>query len=369
MSDGSIDAAFRGEVGAFSLAAEFTAPVRGITALFGRSGSGKTTILRCIAGLARLPGRLSVAGDKWQSETLFLPAHRRPVGYVFQEASLLPHISVRRNLLFGHRRALRGGAAEEIGFDQVVPLLGLEPLLERAPQLLSGGERQRVAIGRALLSQPRLLLLDEPLSGLDRDAKAEILPYLEALHADLAIPALYVSHDIAEVERLADHIVQLEKGRVVAAGPLAALLADPDLPFARSAEAASVVDVRVRSYDAHDRLLDCDLEGQTLLVAGPDHPAGARLRVRLAASDISLAVESPSRTTILNVLPATVVEVSVATEGQATIVLAVGHARSGSARLLARITRRSAETFGFVVGQRVYAQIKAASLIAARTGG
>ncbi len=367
MVPGGIAAQFRGTLGQFSLDVAFAAPGRGITALFGRSGSGKTTVLRCVAGLARLPGRLAVDGEVWQDERTFLPTHRRAIGYVFQEASLLAHLSVRDNLLYGHRRALRAGVPESIRFDDAVALLGLALLLDRAPARLSGGERQRVAIGRALLSQPRLLLLDEPLSGLDRAAKAEILPYLEALHATLAIPALYVSHDIAEVERLADHVVLLDAGRVSAAGPLADILADTSLSLAGAVEAASVIAVTVRSYDAADRLLVCDLAGETLLVSGAAHPAGTAMRVRIAAGDISLATEMPSRTTILNVLPAAVVEVAFSGEGHVTVVLAVGAgARDRRARLLARITRRSAAAFGFAPGQHVFAQIKAASLVAAR---
>jgi molybdate transport system ATP-binding protein len=207
-----IEAAFRGRLGAFRLQAELTLPAAGVTAIVGPSGCGKTTLLRCIAGLTRLDGRLIVNGEAWQDGRAFLPPHRRAVGFVFQEASLLPHLSVRENLLFGFRRAR---VQTRIAVDEVTALLGVEPLLERPPGRLSGGERQRVAIGRALLSQPELLLMDEPLAGLDADSKAEITPYLGRLHRALAIPILYVSHDPAEVARLAQRLIRMEEGRVL----------------------------------------------------------------------------------------------------------------------------------------------------------
>jgi len=206
-----IEARFNGRLGDFHLDAAFTVPAAGVTALTGPSGGGKTTLLRCIAGLERMEGRLAVVGEVWQDAAQFRPPHRRAIGYVFQEASLLPHLSVRANLTFGLRRCK---TPPRIGFDEVVALLALEPLLARAPQRLSGGERKRVAIGRALLSQPTLLLMDEPLSGLDLSAKAEILPYLECLPAALALPALYVSHDVAEITRLADRVLVMRAGRV-----------------------------------------------------------------------------------------------------------------------------------------------------------
>ncbi len=207
-----VEAHFIGRLGAFALDAAFALEPTGITALSGPSGAGKTTLLRCLAGLTRLPGRLSVDGEAWQDAATFLAPHRRPVGVVFQEASLLAHLSVRGNLAYGLRRTpVKGG----VGFDETVDLLGLAPLLDRGPANLSGGERQRVALGRALLTQPKLLLMDEPLSSLDAAAKAEILPYLERLHRSLAIPALYVSHDAVEIARLADRVIHMREGRIV----------------------------------------------------------------------------------------------------------------------------------------------------------
>lgn len=231
-----VEGRFAGQVGAFRLDASFAFPSEGITALSGSSGSGKTTLLRCIAGLTRLSGRLIVDGEVWQDERIFLAPHRRPVGVVFQEASLLAHLSVRGNLLYGARRS---SAKAEVRLDDTIDLLGLGPLLARSTANLSGGERQRVALGRALLSQPRLLLMDEPLSSLDAASKAEILPYLERLHRSLAIPALYVSHDAGEIARLADRVLLMRNGQVTrgerATDALAALSATERDALARAA--------------------------------------------------------------------------------------------------------------------------------------
>ncbi|MBV9287837.1 MAG: molybdenum ABC transporter ATP-binding protein, partial [Hyphomicrobiales bacterium] len=236
--EGSIRVAFKGSVGAFALDAAFVAPAMGVTALFGPSGCGKTTVLRCIAGLNRLrDGFCAVGEDVWQNGNLFLPTHRRPLGYVFQEASLFPHLSVRRNLLYGAPRLSDAPPAADIDFDEVIELLGVKPLLDRSPRNLSGGERQRTAIGRALLSQPKLLLMDEPLAALDRASKNEILPFLERLRDRLRLPVIYVSHDIAEVERLADHVVLMDKGRVLANGPLVEVQSDPSAPLATARDA------------------------------------------------------------------------------------------------------------------------------------
>ena len=220
MTPGTAEGGFRGTLGAFRLEAEFLLPSRGITALSGPSGAGKTTLLRCIAGLTRLPGRLVVDGDVWQDARTFLPTHRRALAVVFQEPSLLPHLSVRRNLTYGARRV----GAPAARFDDVVDMLGLASLLERSPATLSGGERQRVALGRALLSQPRLLLMDEPLSSLDAASKAEIMPYLERLHRELSLPTLYITHDAQEIARLADHVLTMRDGRVGRPQPARATL-------------------------------------------------------------------------------------------------------------------------------------------------
>lgn len=232
-----------GRFGTLQLDCEAVVPGHGVTALVGRSGAGKTTLLRCLAGLARAEGAVRVGGQVWQDGRRFVPAHRRGVGYVFQEASLLPHLSVAQNLAFARRRAPTGDGA---AFDDVVDMLGVAALLGHAPERLSGGERQRVAIARALLSRPRLLLMDEPLSSLDAASKAEVMPYLEALHRRLRLPVIYVSHDAAEIGRLADGVLRMSEGRLhpVVAAPaedaLAAMSERQVAALARAALAAGI---------------------------------------------------------------------------------------------------------------------------------
>lgn len=361
----AIDVALTGRLGDFSLDVAFTAPMRGITALFGPSGCGKTSVLRAIAGLHHLPGRVKVGGETWQDEAVFRPPHRREVGYVFQEPSLFPHLSVRGNLLYGARRAARS-AAPAVDFDEVTRLLGLGALLDRRTAKLSGGERQRVSLGRALLSRPRLLLMDEPLSALDRMAKDEILPYLENLHSGLSLPILYVSHDIAEIERLADRIVVLDKGALVAEGPLNETLTNTAFGFLRRPGFASVVEARVAGFDPFDGLIELDLCGQKVFVAGAYAAAGETMRLRIAASDVSLAREEPVASTILNILRARVERLERVGEAQVNVVLGLDGA--GSQRFVAQVTRRSLRRLGIEAGEEVFAQVKSVSLATARGG-
>ncbi|HCX14443.1 MAG TPA: molybdenum ABC transporter ATP-binding protein, partial [Rhodospirillaceae bacterium] len=225
VGSGKIEAAFSGKLGDFTLDVTIDAPLQGIIALFGPSGCGKTTILRCMAGLQHLPGSMKVGQHVWQNDErgIFLKPYRRAVGYVFQEPSLFPHLSVQKNMQYGAQRVLGKATGWILDFGDVVDMLGLSLLLDRMPDSLSGGEKQRVAVGRALLSQPELLLMDEPLVALDYGTKEEILPYLEALHDNLSIPIIYVSHDIAEVARLADRIVGLENGKIGVEGGVASV--------------------------------------------------------------------------------------------------------------------------------------------------
>jgi len=360
-----IEAAFRGRLGRFDLDVDFTAPGEGITALFGPSGCGKTTVLRGIAGLMRLPdGRLTVNGETWQAGRRFVPPHRRAVGYVFQEASLFPHLSVEANLRFGLRRST---GTPRIGMDEVVDLLGIGPLFDRPTRMLSGGERQRVAIGRALLSQPRLLLMDEPLSALDRFSKDEILPYLERLHASLSIPMLYVSHDIAEVERLADTLVLMEAGRVRAAGPIADLLADPALPLLHMPQPAAVIDGEVMATDPRYGLSEVHVPGGVVTVPGDLGPPGMRRRLRIPASDVSLGRHAPLDTTILNALPARIEGAEPTRDHQITVRLRLGPDGRGAA-LLARVSRKSWDRLNLKEGDLVVARLKAVALADAADG-
>ena len=362
MSVTGINIAFRGLLGAFALDALFTAPATGVTAIFGPSGCGKTAVLRCIAGLTRLQsGTCAVDGEIWQDEKTFLPTWRRSLGYVFQEPSLFAHLSVERNLGYGAPKARTSAVNTTIAFDEVVALLGLAPLLGRSPRNLSGGERQRVAIGRALLSRPKLLLMDEPLSALDRLTKDEILPCLERLHDRLSLPIIYVSHDMSEVEHLADHLVLMESGRVVASGALSALQADPSLPLAINREAAVNFDAIVDGYDADYGLLSLAIDGGRMLVPAPRFAVGVHRRLRIAASDVSLLAEPQQASSILNSLPARICARRPIGESEMIVVLALGEDGAG-ARLLARITRRSWERLDLAEGKSIWAQVKGVSL-------
>jgi molybdate transport system ATP-binding protein len=350
----------------FTLDVDLQLPGRGISALFGPSGCGKTTVLRALAGLERAQGRMTVDGAVWQDDArgLFVPTHRRPIGYVIQEAALFPHLDVRRNLAYGLRRVAQD--QRRVALDHAVALLGIGHLLARRPATLSGGERQRVAIARALLTSPRLLLMDEPLAALDAARKAEILPYLERLHAELAMPVVYVTHAMDEVARLADHLVLMEAGGVRAAGPLAELLARTDLPLTGADEAGVVLQARVIEHDRGYGLTRLQLEGDGVLWVGalPDAP-GTVVRVRVLARDVSVARSAATDTSILNVLPVTLLGLHT-DPATALLGLALGHADTGlpdGPRLLARITRRSLEGLRLQPGEALFAQVKGVSLM------
>lgn len=329
--------------GDFRLDVALEAPARGITALFGASGSGKTTVLRCIAGLARAAqGRVEFDGECWQDEDVFVPPHRRACGYVFQEASLFPHLSVRRNVEYGWRRT----AQRRLGFDDTIELLGIGPLLERSPAGLSGGERQRVAMARALLASPRLLLMDEPLAALDEARKGELLYYIERLRDELALPVIYVSHSVEEVVRLADRVVRLAAGRVVEAGPVAGPLAG-----------GSVIETRVAEHDLEWGLTRLEFGGGSFYAADVDALVGERVRVRIGARDVSLALAAPRDASFLNVLHGTVTSVS----GDHGASVDIGLDISGTP-LMARVTRKSAAALGLAPGTRAYALIKSVAI-------
>lgn len=330
----------------FTLDVDLHLPGRGISALFGHSGSGKTSCLRCLAGLERAASAyIEVNGEVWEDSTrgYFQPPHLRPVGYVFQEASLFAHLSVRGNLEFGWRRV--AAAERKVSLDQACQLLGIGHLLERRPATLSGGEAQRVGIARALLSSPRLLLMDEPLAALDGPRKREILPYLERLHDELDIPLVYVSHAQDEVARLADHLVLLEQGQAVASGPIGQTLARLDLSLAQGEDAGVVFEGMVVGHDPHYDLLDLRLPGSSgplLRIAHPAHVMGSTLRVKVQARDVSLALAADSTSSILNRLPVCVRE-SRPAANPAHVLVSLD---AGGNALLARITRFSADQLG-----------------------
>lgn len=358
-----IRASFQGQLGRFVLDVAFEAPLAGVTALFGPSGCGKTSVLRCAAGLQRLAGRFALGDETWQGVDRFLPAHDRPVGYVFQEASLFPHLRVERNLLFGDRRARTPPGRRRLALADVADLLGLGPLLARAPRHLSGGERQRVAIGRALLSQPALLLMDEPLSALDRPTRDEILPFLERLARQVGLPMLYVTHDMREVERLAEHVVLMEAGRVIGAGTLEALQSNPALPLLHSREAAVSLTARVVGQDAAYGLLMLEAKGGRFMVPAPASPPGEARRLRIGAGDVSVALGAPPASSIANVLPARILSATRTSAAEVTMVLGLGPAGDGD-RLLSRVTLRSWDQLGLAEGIEVVAQVKGVALVA-----
>lgn len=344
----------------FALDVAFSLPGQGISALFGPSGSGKTTVLRAMAGLTRPQGGFFAVGDEiWQDDArgIFLPTHKRSIGYVFQEASLFSHLSVTENLRFGLKRLPKGEVAGDL--PETAELLGISHLLTRMPDELSGGERQRVAIARALLTRPRLLLMDEPLSALDIKRKQEILPYLERLHDELAIPIVYVSHSPDEVARLADHIVLLSEGKVVASGPLMETLARTDLPAVFGDDAGVVLPARLEAYE-EDGLARLAVDGGHLLVPGRREPVGASLRCRIHARDVSLSLEEPTCSSILNRLPATLSHMVYSElPGHVLIKLQL----AGNTPVLARVTERSARQLQLTVGMSLWIQIKGVALL------
>jgi molybdate transport system ATP-binding protein len=346
-------------LGEFLLDVAFKAPARGVTALFGRSGSGKTSVLRAIAGLVRAQqGTVKINGEIWQAPGRFIPTHKRPIGYMFQEASLFPHISVRRNLEYGWRHV--PAKQRKVGFGSVVELLGIGPLLKRATHHLSGGERQRVAIARALLTSPRLLLMDEPLSALDHGAKQVILPYLESLHDEFAIPSLYVSHDPSEVARLADQIVLLDQGKVIAQGPAANILTRLDLPPAGYDDGLSILEGYVSAHDHSYHLTWISTPGGRVAVAREDLPVGKRARVEIQARDVSLSLKAHCDTSIINILPVKVVDTRDIDPSQLLVRLELEDGQT----LLSRITRRAGMAMGLHEGMYLYAQVKSVALVA-----
>ncbi|MHC8314511.1 molybdenum ABC transporter ATP-binding protein [Pseudomonas sp. LB3P31] len=347
----------------FALDVDLQLPGRGVTALYGHSGSGKTTCLRCIAGLEKAEqGFIQVNDEVWQdsAKKIFVPAHKRALGYVFQEASLFPHLSVLANLQFGLKRI--PAHQRRVDMAHATELLGIGHLLDRHPLNLSGGERQRIGIARALLTSPRLLLMDEPLAALDSQRKNEILPYLQRLHDELEIPVLYVSHSQDEVARLADHIVLLSEGKALASGPIGETLARLDLPLALGDDAGVVIEGQVSAYDADYQLLTLQLptSAMSIRVAHAPMIQGQALRCKVQARDVSLSLDSFGHSSILNRLPVTVVS-EMPADNAAHVLIRL---EAGGTPLLARITRYSRDQLGVHPGQQLWAQIKAVAVLA-----
>ena len=359
-----------GRVGSFAVEVGFASD-GGVTALFGHSGAGKTTVVNMIGGLVRpARGRIVVGGRVLfdAGRGIDLPPHRRRLGHVFQEGRLFPHLSVRRNLLYG--RWFAGAARERHRFDEVVELLGVGHLLERRPRSLSGGERQRVALGRALLSEPAALLMDEPLAALDAARKAEILPYLERLRDLARLPIVYVSHSIDEVARLARTMVLMSEGRVAAVGAVAEVMTRLDLrPLTGRFEAGVVVAGRVAAHDDAYQLTAVAIGDQQLSVPRLDAPPGAPVRLRIRARDVALALRPPQDTSIQNLLRGRVVELGWQDGPFVEINVAIGTDGSAGTNLTARLTRRAADSLQLVPGREVFALIKTIALDRVLRGG
>lgn len=340
----------------FALDAALDLPLDGVVALFGPSGSGKTTLLRAIAGLDRHPdSHVALDGEVWQNGTAFVPAHRRGVGFVFQEARLFPHLSVRDNVHYGLRRTPQ--KARRFTLERVAEVLDVARLLPRAPQTLSAGERQRVALARAVLSHPRLLLMDEPVSALDAEAKEEILPFIQRLSEAFAIPIVYVSHAIDEVLRLAGRMALIDAGRIHAVGPIPEIMSRLDLhPLTRRLDAGAVLVSRIARHDAARGITYLAYQGGEIAAPTIDMKPGETVNVRIRARDVALALKPPEQTSILNILPGRVIEIAAEAGPQAHVLIDVG------SPLWARIMKRSIDDLALAPGKPVYALIKAVAV-------
>ncbi len=327
----------------------------GVTGLYGPSGSGKTTLLRCIAGLERARGSVRVNDIVWQDESRFLPTHRRGVGYVFQEPSLLPHLDVRENLLFAWSRVPL--KQRRFAFDATAEWLGLIPLLNRGAEELSGGERQRVAIARALLTSPTVLLMDEPLAAMDVSRKRELLPYLEQLAAHATLPILYVTHSFDEIAQLAERMIVLDRGRIQAEGAVTELATRLDLALAHADDAETLIEATVERCDAEFHLSYLASAIGPIALLRDDLTPAQKVRARIHARDVSIALDMPTRSSVLNIFPAIVIDRSDEAPGRVLLRL-----DANGVVLLARITQKSATALALTPGQKVYAQVKSVAL-------
>ena len=342
----------------FRLAVDLKLPAKGITVLFGPSGSGKTTLLRAVAGLERAKGRVQVRDSVWQDSARgrFVPTWQRDLGYVFQEASLFEHLSVGENLRYGLRRVRSARAAQAL--DAALTLLGIAHLQERSALTLSGGERQRVAIARALATEPRLLLLDEPMASLDIARKQEILPWLERMRQELQIPVLYVTHSVDELTRLADHVVVMQQGSVIGSADPRATMVDPAVVRAVGEQAGTLAEGRVAARDEAFHLAHIASEAGSLWVRDQGLNIGQRVRLRILARDVSLSRAADDSSTIQNRLAGVIESIGQDSHPSQALV----HVRCGQALVLARVTHRSMQHLSLSVGSTVWCQIKSVAL-------
>ena len=339
----------------FSLNTKTTIPDQGISALYGPSGAGKTTLLRILAGLEPSSGTIKFGSTVWQDATTFVPTHQRRIGFVFQGSNLFQHLSVKANLEYAARRVKP--EHQRFAMDEIIALLDLESYLSRDPKNISGGEKQRVAIARALASSPRLLMLDEPLAALDQSRKDDILPLLKKIGDTLDIPMLYVSHAIDEVARIADHLILINNGNVMAAGAIQELLTSLDLPLARDVAGGATLETIISGYDEQYDLTQVSVANETLRLPGQLGEIGTPLRLLVLAKDVSITTERSANSSILNILPATIDAILTDTSAQAIVKLNIN-----GAPLLARITHKSVATLALVPGSQVYAQVKTVAL-------
>ena len=351
-----IECKIKVQLESFMLDANFSIPDRGITVVFGPSGSGKTTLLRAIAGLEKSDkGFLKIGDSVWQKGEDFLATHKRQIGYVFQDAALFDHLDVKGNLNFVIKRAI--GLKEDF-IESIHNLLEIKTLLNRKTTQLSGGERQRVAIARALLTNPKILLLDEPLSALDLKRKNEILPYLDSIHNDLEIPILYVTHSQDEMSRLADHLLLIEDGNIIGSGPVNDMLTRFDMPLSHGGEAVSIIEAEVLKRDSEFNLMHLDFLGGQFIVPDNGFPVQTKVRIRVVARDVSLTKSKQVDTSILNIFPAMVQEI--VNEGEAQVMVRL---QIKDTILLACITRKSSYKLRLEKGSEVFVQVKSVAIL------
>jgi molybdate transport system ATP-binding protein len=340
----------------FRLQVKFSIPERGILGVFGHSGSGKTTLLRCVAGLEKkVQGSIELGNEVWLDESRNLSSQQRNVGYVFQDDRLFPHLTVSENLEYGVRRS--SDNIDPLDRDHLHQLLNIGHLQNRMPSQLSGGEAQRVAIGRALLKKPKILLLDEPLSSLDWKRKQEILPYLGKLHEELSIPMLYVSHSLDEVSFLCDHMLVMEQGDIRFKGSIQDSLVSPGSPLATAENAAAILDGNVSKQEKEFQISTVHTKNGNAIQVPGILPIGQRVRLRTRATDISLSKTAASDSSILNILEGVIVEI--VEQQQSHVLLQVDVNQD---ILLVRLTNKSYRLLGFGLQQKVFVQIKAVSI-------
>lgn len=341
----------------FSLRIECQVPASGVTAIYGPSGSGKTTVLNAVAGIQPASGNSTIVfgNEQWQNGSQITPPWERKVGFVFQDARLFPHLNVRQNLEYAIKRR---GDESQPSFEEIIDWLNLKELLNRLPERLSAGQKQRVAIGRALLCGPRILLMDEPLANLDHAARRECLYYLQRLRAKLDIPIWYVSHDIEEVSQIADNLLLLENGHLEAQGSLIDLSSRLDTRLSHEEHAAAIISGEIQHHDTEYGLTEIRIDEQILLVNHLEAPLGQQQRIRIPARDVSICRARPQDSSILNIIPVKLLEIEATGGSRVLLRLSLG-----DQCLLARITRKSAEVLQLTVGDKVFAQIKSAALL------